>query len=284
LACTQKYNVVPVLAATLGDSIPDDDDNGNTRRLICLTLNQLSLPFQNKKVMVFGNGSDLLIENLLKIINQRLPEAYLSCICIMNLTYLEDAVDAILSITIRESDDNKLSLRSASNRPNNIDPMEWNKFPNAPKVPGSRAPSPVRSFRTPSSLLLKSLASLMHEHKPFLMSKVLSEEGEAVRWSVGLLRNLTKTESHLSIIARTEIPFLILSFIRQSPNPIIRWSKDSLEEMSLNVLKNMASFPITRSLLKSSDAVSVIGQINEECERLGLGLNTATILTSLNLD
>lgn len=274
---------MPILAKILGDSIPDDDDIGNTRRLICLTLNQLSLPFQNKKVMVFGNASDLLIENLLKIINQRLPEAYLSCICIMNLTYLESAIDAILNITtLREFEDNKLSLRSASNRPNNIDPMEWNNFPNAPKVPASRAPSPVRSFRRPSSLLLRSLASLMQEHTPFLMSKVLSEEGEAVRWSVGLIRNLTKTESHISIIARTEIPFLILSFIRQSPNPIIRWSKDSLEEMSLTVLGNMASFPITRSLLKSTDAVAVVRQINEECERLGLGLNTTAILTSLS--
>ncbi len=278
---------MPILAKVLGDSIPDDDDNGNTRRLICLTLNQLSLPFQNKKVMVFGNASDLLIENLLKIINQRLPEAYLSCICIMNLTYLESAIDAIFNITtLQEADDTKLSLpvRSASNRPNNIDPMEWNNFPNAPKVPASRAPSAVTSFRTSSSSLLRSLASLMQEHKPFLMSKVLSEEGEAVRWSVGLIRNLTKTESHVSIIARTEIPFLILSFIRQSPNPIIRWSKDSLEEMSLTVLGNMASFPITRSLLKSTDAVVVVEQINEECERLGLGLNTATILTTLSQD
>lgn len=285
MVCTQKYNLVPILAKCLGDSISDDEnDMENARRLICLTLNQLSLPFHNKNAMVFGNGSSLLLENLLQIINHRFPESYLCCICFMNLSYLENAVDTILNITTKHS-----------KRPNNIDPEKWVDFHSADHVPASRAPSPVKGFnirgnstnKSPciddTKSLLRSIERLLHEYRPFLMSNILSHEGEAIRWSVGLLRNLTKTEAHCSIMAVTEIPFLILSFIRQSPNPIIRWSKDSLEAMSLSVLQNFATFTVTKSLLITYNAIEVVRQLDEERKRLDLGLNTAAILQSLKV-
>jgi hypothetical protein len=326
LVCTQKYNVIPILAKCLvwniGDNtISNDDNNDETRRMACLILNQLSLPFQNKKVMVFGsNGSgqvtgevyghgsvnnghesDVLIENLVHVIKLRLPETYLCCICLMNLTYLESTVEPILNnMSTRQMclDDNFPRIkrtRSASKRPNNIDPKEWNNFPSASRVPAIRAPSPAKGYHIRSSsssiscsvgvdgkLLLRSIETLMQEHRPFLVSKVLSVEGEAIRWSVGLMRNLTKKEEHCAIIGKTEIPCLILSFVRQSPHPIIRWTKDSIEVMSLTVLENMAAFEDTRFVLKTWNAIEVIRQLDEERERLGLSLKTAPILASLN--
>lgn len=296
LVCTQKYLVIPTLAMCLGSTLLDEKDNEGTRRLLCLTLNQLSLPFQNKKVMVLGNGSNTLIENLLHIINSRLPETYLCCICLMNLTYLETTIDTIINASTQViSDANTQFARSASKRPNNIDPKEWNNFPSAVRVPAVRAPSPAKGYHIRGSdivtscldcskSLLRSIETLMQEHGPFLMSKVLSEEGEAIRWSTGLMRNLTKTEVHCSIIAKTEIPFLILSFIRESSNPMIRWTKDSLEEMSLEVIGNMASFEVTRSLLETFNAIEILKQLDEECKRLGLSLNTARTLKSLCLN
>lgn len=302
LVCTQKYNVIPILAKCLAWNIDDTNfdhlDNDDIRRMACLTLNQLSLPFQNKKVMVFGNGSNALMENLKQVIHLRLPETYLCCICLMNITYLGTAVDPILNVKtptpdrVSVNNNTPIRSRSVSKRPNNIDPKDWNKFPSAVKMPASRAPSPLKAFHTRGSSqstlhlddtksLLRSIESLIQDYRPFLQSKVLSVEGEAIRWSIGLLRNLTKKEVHCSIIARTDIPFLIISLLVASPHPLIRWSKDSVEVMSLTVLKNMACHESTKSLLKTCNAIEVIQRLDVERERLGLSLNTAAIIAAL---
>lgn len=288
--------MIPILSKCLvwdiNDTNFDRHGNDETRRLACLTLNQLSLPFQNKKVMVFGNGSSTLIDNLRQVIHLRLPETYLCCICLMNITYLESTIDPILNIPDPFLVNDTLMLRSVSKRPNNIDPQDWNKFPSAVRMPASRAPSPLKAYNTRGSTqsilhlddsrsLLRSIESLIQDHRPFLQSKILSVEGEAIRWSIGLLRNLTRKEAHCSIIARTDIPFLTLTLLVSTPHPLIRWSSDSVEVMSLTVLKNMASHESTRSLLKAWNAVQIIQRLDEEQERLGLSLNTAAIIAAL---
>lgn len=299
MVCTQKYNVVAILSKCLIESIPSnnssvDDLSGSdeTRRIACLILNQLSLPFQNKKVMVLNNDTHLLIHNILHIITLRLPETYLCCICLMNLTYLEAAVWPVLNFSTHPVHSMQ-SRRSISNKPKNLDPQQWNNFPYATRVLAIRAPSPVKGYIARGSIfsipclddyqsLIRSIESLMHENRPFLMSKILSVEGEAVRWSVGLMRNFTKKEMHCSVVARTEIPNLILSFIRQSPHSIIRWNKDSVEKMSLEVLANMALFEETKSILLSLDTMEILRHIDDERERLDLALNTAYILKLLS--
>ena len=244
--------------------------------------------------MVFGDESNMLIENLLHVINLRLPETYLCCICLMNLTYLEAAIGPILNLSIHRAKDENQHRVSISNRPNNIDPKQWNKFPYASRVPTSRAPTPIkhRHIASGSSFsilcledpqsLVRSTEKLMYDNRPFLMSKILSVEGEAVRWSVGLMRNLTKKEVHCSVIARTQIPYMILSILAQSPHPLIRWKKDSLEKMSLEVVSNMAQFEETKAILLAADAIEMLKHIEDERERLGLQLNTSYILKVLS--
>jgi len=284
LVCTQKYCVIPILAKCLTWNFKSTNTNNfcndEIRRVACLTLNQLSLPFQNKKVMVFGMNeteSNHLIQNLNNIIRQRLPETYLCCICLMNLTFLENAIEPIIQFSPQNYDlsRNPSLCKSISNRQcHNSNPKNWKP------LKGNISNCTVPCLDDPNSLL-RSIECLMHEHRPFLMSKILSMEGEAIRWSVGLLRNLTKKERHCSIIAKTDIPSLVLSFVQHSPHQIIRWSKDSLEEMSLTVLGNLSDCEESRNILRLCNAVDVLRSLDEERERLGLNLITARILDSL---
>jgi hypothetical protein len=67
-----------------------------------------------------------------------------------------------------------------------------------------------------------------------------------------------------SLIAKTDIPAFILSYVRNSPNPLHRWTEDSLEDLSLQVMVNLANYPESLECLKAMNAAdaldSIVGQ------------------------
>jgi hypothetical protein len=63
------------------------------------------------------------------------------------------------------------------------------------------------------------------------------------------------------LISRTEIPRLIVQFVRDSPNPTVKWTKDSLEDLSLGILCNLARFSSSREALMRAGAVDCLERL-----------------------
>ena len=190
------------------------------RRLICLILNNLSIPFDNKAVMVLGPNGANLVRVLLDTINGGNPETYLCCVCLMNLSILEDSKKFLTSfIPPAELDNEKSGVASS-------DPLE-----------------------NPRSLL-RALEHMIAIYSTFLTSpNVVSVESQAVLWSMGLFRNLSTQPENAVLIAQTTIPSLAGSCIQNSPNPLCKWTRDSLEDMCLGFLV---------CLVQSSEAIRIL--------------------------
>jgi len=286
IVCTTEWNVVDLLTKCLFSQNPHDSGNdtvqNNARRIACLTLNNLSIPYENKAVMMFGPGSTTLIESLVQIMRLKLPETYLVCICLMNLSFLDDAIEPILNyspFTVEMGANskhvyplqqdgfelNKLNTRSARLLRTRRSAIESFSTPHpstsSNKQTSIRPSIHSRSQPVDSSSLLRALESMMQVYMPFLMSKVVSVEREAIRWAMGLLRNLTKTDENCASIAKTNIPCLISFVIRDSPYPIVRWTEDSLEDWALLVLSRLATNYDGKEVLNKCDATETVFRI-----------------------
>lgn len=243
--------------------------------------------------MVHGPYFTLLLGMLLQVIRARVSETYLACMILMNLSYLTDGVEKIitfspqqqaLDLNVREMNmctptpksryrpTPPLRPRSASKKRASIDPREWDTFPSAkrPLTPAKmRQPTPPRHCRSNSKMpfmddgssLLRSLEKLMCDQQPFLMSTATSMEGESIRWTIGCLRNLTKKDRHCTIVAKTEIPRLLLTFLEKSPHKITAWMKSSVEEMCLTVIGQLARSRESRNVLQSLQTVVILERI-----------------------
>ncbi len=272
IVCTSKWDIIGSLVNCLminETEHPIDVRHEKIRRLACLTLNNLSIPKENKSIMILGCHAKPLLQSLTHVIKMQDAEtSYLCIICLMNLSFLPDGIEPILTFSPQIENDSNQGMNIPFGR-NSIDPRDWEKFPTSAVVRPTRAPTPPRQRRSNTPLpylddpnsLLRSLESLMRDHQPFLMSKTYSVEGEAIRWSVGLLRNLTKKNKHCSIISKTEIPALLLGCLEKTPHPTTKWDKDTIEDMTLTVLDQLAGSSVGRQNLKQIGAILIIQNI-----------------------
>lgn len=286
IVCTTEWNIVDLLTKCLLNHSPcasgHDTMKNNARRIACLTLNNLSIPYENKAVMMFGPGSTNLIENLVQIIRSRLPETYLACICLTNLSFLDDAIEPILNYSSSATavhsnsqgayqlpeEEFEVTTQTRVNKLRSKSRTTVDMFFSPQHSTSINKPSPTTSYihsRSPSLIdshsLLRTLESMMQVYKPFLMSEVVSLERESIRWAMGLLRNLSRRDTHCATIAKTNIPCLITYIICASPHPVAHWTENSLEDMSLLVLSRLARNDAAKDLLNSCDTVKVMYQI-----------------------
>jgi hypothetical protein len=91
MVCSGKWDVLTPLAQCL------TQESGDGRHLACLALNNLSIPTENKRVMALGPAAKDVIGGLCKVIKEDKQESYLCCICLMNLSFLEASIGAILT-------------------------------------------------------------------------------------------------------------------------------------------------------------------------------------------
>jgi hypothetical protein len=100
LVASGKYDVLNPLAACLvpnttnGDGVVDSScSTFDVDRLhfVLLTLNNLSIPHDNKRVMVLERGSRKLIGNLCKVVARGRKDTHLALIVLMNLSFFEPA-------------------------------------------------------------------------------------------------------------------------------------------------------------------------------------------------
>jgi hypothetical protein len=187
-------------------------DSSNERRLSCLILNDLSIPFDNKAVMVLGEQGDALFKTLLEVIQHGYPEAYLCCSCFMNLSILEGGKRHLMNY-----EPSKLACQAPLNN---------------------------------TSSLLRVMEQMMTKHAPFLLSPLVSVEGQAVRWAMGMFLNLSTVPENDLLIVQTTVPTLAVQFLQSTPHPLCKWTRDSLEDYCLSLLAKLVRFPGSLKLLK----------------------------------
>ena len=263
------------ISHNINEQISEDDDNH--RRIACLALNNLSIPYENKAVMSLGNSSNVLIASLTKIIYLQLPESYMCFICLMNLTHLEDAVSPILyfspnsDVSVAPNGSTKRLLRVSSkqklfketywfheNKSSSWDKHLQQNNKNTTETLPSRSNS---SALVDHNSFINSMERCMKTFTPFLQSEVVSVEKEAIRWSLGLLRNITKTKEHCALIIETEIPAMIVSFIKSTNSPVLQWTENSIEESSLLIMCNLIQYTVGQDALKRLKAHKVVEPI-----------------------
>jgi hypothetical protein len=256
MVCTTKYDILSILTSSLDQSITCEQST-EMRRSICLILNNLSIPFDNKAVMVLGPSSKVLLLSLLNIILFNLPEAYLSCICLMNLSKMDDAKDIIFYLTQSHALHKTQTLPCISPTPIISDTRNWNDF-------GSkRSRGSIQSAILDDPLsLVRALEALIKSNSPFLISNVHSVEGEAVRWSIGLLRNFTHSQLYCNILCKTSIPILLVQVLKQTPRNVLEWTTDSLEELSLICICDLVRSTAGRESLKIPSVQSTFETIS----------------------
>ncbi|KAL7545831.1 hypothetical protein ACHAWF_009177 [Thalassiosira exigua] len=300
---------------------PDVDED---RRLICWTLNNLSIPYENKSTVVHGDKFALLLRALTTVIRLNLPETYLCCICLLNLTFATDAVRPV-TFYVPPAYENgsppysphrSRSCGAGGARDGGPSPGRTSSGGRPPTSPFSRARSHHVRPPTPrgnnsawaegrmseisalvlgnSASLIRVLERMMAINAPYLMkSKVQSVQGEAIRWSCGLVRNVTTSSSESNdadggeqgsdgltgcagrrgtipdeaieeiclLISQTEIPRLMVQFVRDSPHQTVKWTKDSLEDICLGAMCNIAQWESSQEALKRAGTVECLESI-----------------------
>ena len=111
-------------------------------------------------------------------------ESYLCCICLMNLSFLEECITSMLQ--------------------------------HSPVPVGS---DPIPSLQNPESLI-RILEKLLKD-APAVPS-LGSEKFKGVRWACGLIKNLAKSEENAALFGKTEITKCVVQNIRSCKSPQYR--------------------------------------------------------------
>jgi len=249
MVCSGRYNVLDPLAECL-----NDPHNNDTRRLACLALNNLSIPKECKTVMALGPSSTAIIGGLCKAIASCWDEAYLCCICLMNLSFLEDGITRMLqyspapegySLPIHPLDNPKSLVRI-------IEGVFNDTLAVVPKVPNNG-----NSY---SSIFGNMFKRTVTKPKPTSVTK----KGELLRWACGLVKNLAKSEENAAVLTKTRIPERVVDNIKTSATPPSQWTTNSLEDFSLFIVLNLAQWQVARPSLIEAGSIDVLKRITVE--------------------
>lgn len=229
VVCNSEWNIIQLLTNLLKQCHNADDADEECSRLILLILNNLSIPFDNKAVMVLGPIGTSLIEVLLDVISSGSPITYLCCVCLMNLSILEDSKTVLTTFIPSNSTNTKNDdsiKKNDSSITTSTDPLQ----------------NPRSLLRTLEhmiglySTLITSTSKTQNAGGSAPPPPVVSVESQAVLWSMGLFRNLATKSENSILISQTTIPSIASSCISNSRQPICKWTRDSLEDMCLGLL------------------------------------------------
>lgn len=194
MVASGKYDVLNPLSQCLLH------DNAEKLHFVCLTLNNLSVPFENKRVMVLERVAKKLIQNLCLVVQAGKKEAYLCIICLTNLSYYEPGIKAI------------------------------GQFSPKPKTQSRWKRSKIPPLENPNSLM-----RIMQD-----LTAHAARGTADFRWAFGLLAQLAKNADNALLIGLTAIPNVALENIRQSKLEPSEWQTNSLEDFSLFLILHLA--------------------------------------------
>jgi hypothetical protein len=224
MVCSGNYDVLVPLTKCL------THNNDAKLHFVCLALNNLSIPDENKRVMALERGSRILVGNLCKVIAAGKKEAYLCCICLMNLSFLEPAMKLILQFSPKDPNQKKIAAVLAK------------------KIP------PLENPRSLIRILQDLLAHAVRGTADF-------------RWAFGLLSVLSKHPDNAQLIAQTAIPNVAIENLRISKLPPSEWKNNSLEDVSLFLILHVSQ-EVTGEALEG--ALEVISPIMNDAGIQGL--------------
>lgn len=219
MVCTSKWDVLDPIIRCLSH------EEGNGKQLACLILANLAIPFENKAIMALGIFSEDLFTGLFSIVQSGVPEAYLACICLVNISYLRDSVEPIFFFSLEA--------------PNDMD-------------------NDVRRIESPNSacrILESVIGSCVY---PPIVASVRSE---AVRWACALVKQVTIKKGVCDALIQTKIPLRVLGYLKHTKQPLCKWTENSVEDLSLGILLNLSKWTKALKHLKDLDTFDTIGYI-----------------------
>mmetsp|Transcript_29150 Transcript_29150/g.35522 ORF Transcript_29150/g.35522 Transcript_29150/m.35522 type:complete len:395 (-) Transcript_29150:171-1355(-) len=223
--------------------------------LVCLTLNNLAIPYQNKAVMAVGpNARDLLLA-LCRVIEERRPEACICIIVLVNLSLHRRAIEPILYFP---------SVEMTIATSNSSDTMEAGSASSCCPKSNRR----MEVLDNPHSLL-RIIETTMNTNRPGGVAagdSPVSVESETVRWACGLVSNLSINLLNAQLIAQTTIPRQILQYLARSATHPNTWTVESVEDFALRVINRLAWWPPSRVCLMEHHVESVMAQIASMAE------------------
>lgn len=271
-------------------------DLDEDRRLICWTFNNLSIPYENKATIIERRNFSKMLQALTKVVDSNLPEAYLCCIFFMNLTFLADAIrpvvlymplilrdvgksiipssfDGIGALGTRVLDDSNSLLRTVermliANSPCLMKPIK--------SVQGEAIRWACGFIRNVTFLGEVSVAdhniaidgsnqsdSIHGDNVNDSSSNDTSSANDYLSGNSGRQGVVCREsiEEICTLISMTEVPRLLVQYVRDSPYPTIKWTKDSLEDISLGVMCNLAQWTSSREALRRAGAVQSLEKI-----------------------
>lgn len=201
---------------------------------VCLTLNNLSIPLENKRVMVMERGAKRLIGNLCKVIASGKKESHLCCIILMNLSFYEPGLTII----------GQFSPRPKSSP---IDDDRENQ--NGSSSSGTAK----KALKTTTTILKRAATAVIKQPKltplenPESLLRIVQDVITTVergtsdfRWAFGMLANLSRHPENALLIGLTGIPRMAIDSLRVSQIPSRQWATNSLEDFSLYFLLHLA--------------------------------------------
>jgi hypothetical protein len=260
MVCSGKFSVITPLAQCL------TKDSGKVRRLACLTLNNLSIPIENKRYMSFGPSSKLLIDSLCKVMAEDKQDAYLCCICLMNLAAIEDSITTIL----RHSPTPAGKPVPLLDNPQSLLCIVENIIIGSTSIESR--------FHKPKGILERVRILNESPRNEELCSFVKSEERvrlapvsvQLLRWACGLIKNLSRTEDNCSLISRTDIPKCLLEMIRSTTVAPCEWPPNEKEDFALFALLYLTEWPVSRVILLRAKAKEILRPLMLEGGSQGL--------------
>lgn len=193
---------------------------------VCLALNNLSIPQDNKRVMVGERGARQMIKNLCKVIASGKKESHLCCIILMNLTFYEPALTII---------------------------GQFSPTPKHAPIIDNHNGKAQKALKTTTTMIKRAADAVTKQRKltplenPQSLLRVLQDLISSVergtsdfRWAFGLLANLSRHPENALLIGLTGIPRVAIANLRLSKIPSNQWATNSLEDFSLYFLLHMA--------------------------------------------
>ena len=167
---------------------------------VCLTLNNLSIPYDNKKVMVLERVAKKLIRNLCTVISMGNKQSYLCIICLTNLSYYDPGIKSIGQFSPKPKSESRWKR-------NKIPPLENSK-------------SLIRTLQNVTANASRGTADF--------------------RWAFALLAQLAKHDDNALLMGITTIPMVALENIQESKLKPSEWKTNSLEDLSLFLILHLA--------------------------------------------
>ena len=292
MVCSGKWDVLTPLAKCL------TYENGDERLHACLTLNNLSIPIENKRVMALGPSSKAIIEGLCKIIAEGKKESYLGCICLMNLAFLEASITTILqhSPVASGKDDiapllnpnsllrilEKLLTNSSTNEKSGS--AKWEGVRWACGLIKNLAKDKENAILIGQTDIPKYIVNILQcttftPHPapvPSLRTSISFESFSL--WANGLIKNLSKAEENTPLMKQTDSPKYVLENNCATSTALSQWTSNSIEDFSLYIILNLAQWPVVKEVLVNINAIDIVKPIMAHGNLQGLKATMACAL------